>query len=541
MTSQQRLDRLAAWARQHADRLALACIAAPFAIGWAFVSPWQDVPVIDDWAYAWSVEHLLKTGHLLVSDRSSIYPVVQILWGALFARLGGFSFGVLRLSTVILAVFGCWAVFLTLREFAFSTKVSLLGALTVALYPAYFALAFTFMTDVHFVSLSAISLFFYVAGVRRDRPGLLWWGSVFAVLAFLVRQVGVVLPFAACAAANRRAASWPAIRRFWLPIATGMLAVVALWVALPRLLGPLPMIEQRQADLQWSTLLPIMAYARWNVELVWIVAFPFAPLLLCPLTQWRRALTIAGLSIALLAAVRLTLGAIPTPLPNEQTWALQDLAMRINLIGGDLHPSPWTVRVTPALKIVGAIVVASLIAGLPSLRGAHWRAGRVLVAAGLLHVLLINMIWAYYDRYYLVLTLTMVYLAVAPLLDRRVRTWPAFAVLALWASIGISGTRAMLAANAVCATMARDLEAQGVRPSEIDAGYAVNGWRLYSHPENLPPTADRRYDVPFVTSDVPTAYGIVTTPKPGEDILRTEILPSAWWQVKGRLYLVHRH
>ena len=116
MTSQQRLDRLAAWARQHADRLALACIAAPFAIGWAFVSPWQDVPVIDDWAYAWSVEHLLKTGHLLVSDRSSIYPVVQILWGGLFARLAGFSFGALRLSTVIVAVFGCWAVFLKLAS-----------------------------------------------------------------------------------------------------------------------------------------------------------------------------------------------------------------------------------------------------------------------------------------------------------------------------------------------------------------------------------------------------------------------------------------
>jgi hypothetical protein len=538
---QRGLERLAVWAPQHADRLALACIAAPFAIGWALVSPWQDVPVIDDWAYAWSVEHLLKTGHLLMSDRSSIYPVVQILWGALFARLGGFSFGVLRLSTVILAVFGCWAMYRMLRELACSTKVSLLAALTVALYPAYFALAFTFMTDVPFVSLSAISLFFYVSGVRRDRPGLLWWGSVFAVLAFLIRQVGVVLPLCAWAAADRRVASWSAVRRFWLPIAAGMLAVCALWVALPRVLGPLPVIEQRQADLQWSTRQPLAAYARWNAELLWIVAFPFTPLLLCPVTRWRRALAIAGLSMVLLAGLRLTLGSIPTPLPNEQTWALQDLAMRINLIGGDLHPSAWTVRVTPVLKVLGAIIVASLIAGLPSLREAPWRAGRVLVAAGLLHVVLINMIWAYYDRYYLVLVPTVVYLAAAPLLDRRVHTWPAGVVLALWASIGMTGTRTMLATNALCAEIARDLEAQGVRPSEIDAGYALNGWRLYSHPENLPPNADRGHDVPFVTSDVPTAYGIVTTPKPGEDILRMEILPSAWWQLKGRLYLVHRH
>src|SRR5437899_2477412 len=45
-------------------------------------------------------------------------------------------------------------------------------------------------------------------------------------------------------------------------IAAGMLAVCALWVALPRVLGPLPVIEQRQADLQWSTLQPLGAYAR---------------------------------------------------------------------------------------------------------------------------------------------------------------------------------------------------------------------------------------------------------------------------------------
>jgi hypothetical protein len=534
-------SRLVVVARRHAGPLALACIAAPFAIGWALVSPWQDVPVIDDWAYAWSVEHLLKTGQLLVSDRSSIYPVAQILWGSLFARAAGFSFGALRLSTVILAVLGCWAVYLTLRELAFDATVSLLAALTVALYPAYFALAFTFMTDVPFVSLSAIALYFYVAGARRDRPAFLWWGSVFAVLAFLVRQVGVVLPLSAFAAADRRMMSWSAVRRFWLPIGAGMLAVCGLWVALPVVLGSLPVIDQRKADLQWWTLLRPGDYARWNVELLWIVVFPFAPLLLCSLTRGRRALMIAGLAVALLVGCRLMLGSIPTPLPDGQTWALQDLGMRTVLIGGEIKPSAWVVRIAPPLKIAGAVLVAALLVGLSSFRRGDWRAGRVLVAAGLLHVIVINMLWAYFDRYYLVLAPTLACLAAAPLVDRRARTWPAIVVLAVWASLGISGTRAMLAANAACADITRDLEAHGVRPSEIDAGYALNGWRLYSHPENLPPAADRRYEVPFVTSDVPTAYGIVTTPKPGEDILRTETLPAAWWQITGHLYLVHRH
>src|SRR5262245_2343204 len=154
--------------RTRPDVLALAALAGVFAVGWALVAPWSDVPVVDDYAYAWSVEHLLRTGRIVINDRSSIYPIVQIVWGALFARVFGFSFGALRLSTVLVSIAGCWAIYLTLRELAFDVTVSLLGAVTVALYPTWFVLSFTFMTDVPFVSLSAIALYFYVSGVRRD-------------------------------------------------------------------------------------------------------------------------------------------------------------------------------------------------------------------------------------------------------------------------------------------------------------------------------------------------------------------------------------
>jgi hypothetical protein len=522
------------------DRLALAVIAAPFAIGWALVAPTSNVPVIDDWAYAGSVEHFLNTGRLVISDRSSVYPVAQILWGALFARVAGFSFVALRLSTVVLALAGCWAIYLMLRELEFSTKVSLLAALTVACYPTYFALSFTFMTDVPFVSLSAMSLLFYVCGIRRDRPGYLWWGSVFAVLAFLVRQVGVVLPLAALAAANRQTLSWPAVRRFWLPIASGLLVIVALWFALPVALGRLPVIDARTESLSLWTSIPASAYAQWNLELLWMVAFPFAPLLVCPLTRWRRALPIAGLAVTLLIGVRMWMGSIPMALGEGQTWSLRDLAMRTSLIGGQVSASGWSVRVTPFLKIISTVVVASLLVGLPSLRRVDWRAGRVLVATAVLHIAVINLIWAYYDRYYLVLVPTLAYMAAATLADSRVRTWPAAILLALWASVSITGTRDMLTTGVVCAEIARDLEAHGVRPVDIDAGYALNAWRLYVHPENLPPGADPHQDVPFVTTDALPLYRIVTVPQPGYDILRTEKLPAGWWQVTDRVYLVRR-
>lgn len=516
-------------------------IAAPFAIGWLLVAPWQNVPVIDDWAYAWSVEHLLQTGRLVVSDRSSIYPIVQILWGSLFARLdGGFSFGILRLSTVGLAFAGCCAFFLTLLELGLSRAVSLIGALTLAVYPAYFVLSFTFMTDVPFVALSTMAVYFYVAGVHRERASLLWWGSAFALLAFLVRQVGIVLPFAAVAAADRRVLARAAIRRFWLPVLAGGVAIAVTWLALPHLLGGLPVIHRREENATALTLLPAGDYLSWNIELVCIVAFPWATMLICPLLGWRRLLMTMGIAALLLVVAWLAVGTIPIPLASENTWAVQDLAMRSNLIGGDLPASGWVARVTPLLKGLGALLVGSLIAGIPRLRQTDWRAGRIVVAFALLNAIVINVLWVYYDRYYLILAPAAGYVAAAGMLGPRVPRWPAWPVLAFWASLAIPGTRAVLATNAVVADMTRQLEQQGIRPIDIDAGYTSNAWRLYTHPENLPPGADPHTDVPSVSDEIDTRYAIVTQPMPNDEILKTADMPSAWWQLKAHLYLVRR-
>src|SRR5262245_49361104 len=119
--------------------LAFSVIAAVFVIGALIVRPLRDVPIVDDWTYAWSVDHLLRTGELRIAEISSVYPVLQVVWGGLFAKLFGFSFGVLRLSTVVIAFAGCWALYLTLRELGCGPVWSLLGALALAVHPVYFA------------------------------------------------------------------------------------------------------------------------------------------------------------------------------------------------------------------------------------------------------------------------------------------------------------------------------------------------------------------------------------------------------------------
>jgi hypothetical protein len=524
--------------RFRAEWPALAAIAGVFALGWLLISPWRNVPIIDDWVYAWSVQHLLKTGELRISDYSSVYPIAQILWGTLFARLTGFSFGILRLSTAVLAVCGCCAIYLTLRELSVTAVASLLAALTVALHPVYFSLAFTFMTDVPFVSLSSIALFFYVSASVRNRPKRLWWGSGVALLAFLVRPLGLVLPLSVVAGIRLR--EWRTMGRTILPLATIVLAMAMLWFAMPRVFGHLPVADQRVQGLSYVSLVPLRKYADWDLNLAFITAFPFAPLLLALLARPKRAVAIGVVAMALMIGLRLVLGELPTPLPDWQTWSLQDLATRGGLFGGDLKPSAWSVRVTPILRVVGAVLVSSLCVGLIVSRPQRPSAARILLAVGLAHVVLLNVLWFFNDRYYLVLVSSLAYFAAAPLTGERRDVCVAAPVLALWGFFSITGTRDMLATNEVAARIARGLEESGVPPSEVDAGYALNGWRLYAHPENLPPKADRHEDVPFITSDAPTQYRIVNVPGPDEEVIRVEPLPDAWWQVTDRVYLVRR-
>jgi 4-amino-4-deoxy-L-arabinose transferase-like glycosyltransferase len=164
-----------------------------------------EVPLIDDWTYAWSVEHFLQTGELRMLEWSAHYPLAPILWGALFSRLLGFSFAVLRLSTVVLAWAGLLAFYGTLRELGIRPLRAGLGTLLLWCNPVFFVLSHSFMTDVPFVSLMNAALLGYVRWIKHGRTWDLGLGSVLALLAFLIRQLGAALAWMAFGRLSTRA------------------------------------------------------------------------------------------------------------------------------------------------------------------------------------------------------------------------------------------------------------------------------------------------------------------------------------------------
>jgi hypothetical protein len=527
--------------RGESDWPFLAAIVAVFAASWLLVGPRANVPVIDDWVYAWSVEHLLETGQLRVLDISAFYPIAQLLWGALFARLAGFSFVVLRFSTVVLSGVGCCAVYFTLRELDCRRRTSLIGALALALDPVYFALSFTFMTEVPFISLSTLAMYCYIRAIRRGQPAAVWAGCACALAAFLIRPIGIVLPLALVPSLawsrdsrlRRTASVWP--------LAVTLAAMGALEIGLPRMLGPLDWAAIREDYLRWWFTVPFRSYLTWNVEVLFVSVFPLLPLLLAYACRRRRAIETAVVAIVLALACRAALGRFVSPLPNGQTWSLHDVAARM-MLDGDVALSAWALRIVPLVRALGALALAAFaLIAVRGVRNGLWRgATLVVVSLALLQLACINALWLYNDRYYLVLA-PMLAILVAQAIDADDRAlWMASALLVVWAAIGISGTRDMLAFNDAAARAARELEATGIPPWDIDAGYAVNGWRLYAHPEHLPPGANRRYEVPFVTGNRPTTYSITNSPLPGSEIIRVVPLDRASWQSTHALYIVRR-
>ena len=98
---------------------------------------WWDVPLIDDWTYAWSVERLLATGRFEVLDWSGNFTIGQVVWGAAWSSVMGFSFVTLRLSTLVLGLIACAALYVMLRDFNVPRVVELAGALTLAVNPVF--------------------------------------------------------------------------------------------------------------------------------------------------------------------------------------------------------------------------------------------------------------------------------------------------------------------------------------------------------------------------------------------------------------------
>jgi hypothetical protein len=542
--------------------LALWFVAAAMAVG-----VHRDVPVIDDWTYAWSVERLFADGRFEVLDWSAVYPLGHSLWGAAWSLLFGFSFTTLRLSTLALSLFATCALYLILRELEARPRVALLGALTVAANPVVLLLSSSFMTDMPFVAATLMALLCYIRAMRRGHIHLVWWGGAWACVALTDRQLAIVTPLAALPLLMPRPSADPKRSAVLLAlVATGgaMLVYSLVMMSLVKPTGEMLKLVDR---LQYVLTISVTRYLITNLYVLCTMAFYALPALLAMATVrglWRRpTLLVATLSIA--AIMLVFAGEIPVPLRAGNTWSLAGVGGSRGLINGDLPPSDWT-TIEIVLRGVGLLAFGL---ALMSLTSPEWHSARArtvsawrpvvrrlldaantiamaprmpLVIYLIAYLFIANALWLYNDRYLIVLLPVVVALALGGRQHGAETPRLAWMAVAIFATVAVVGTRDALRFNQSLRDTWQTLVDSGVRPSDIDAGYVWNGWWLYAHPENLSGGMTVN-DVPWITSEERRSmYILSTTALEGYDVVRdvawTDDMP---WPGPDRLLILKRH
>ena len=505
--------------------------------------PLHDTPFIDDWTYAWSVEHLLHTGEFKILDWSVSLNLVHVLWGALFCMPFGFSFTALRLSTWVLSLLGLVGLYALLGELGASRRDRLLGVAVVCFYPVYFILSFSFMTDVPFVTMV---IWFFAALARslaRESAGALAAAVLFACLAVAIRPVGVFLSGVLVLAPWLPLVSWRALGGRVAVAAAPVVVLLLLTIARPALTA-------YRADLTWIEGSYAWRAAYWTLDLAWLptwLAMNFtvmigtlgtalAPLALGSLDRKnaRAALPGAVLLAAALSAELFLRRAVRAPLHPEFTWSLRQLGgteMLVPSVAVPPHPLGWAL----ALTLAAALLLAPALA--PLARRCPPREARGLAWGALGYFVLTAVLWMSYDRYLLPLVVIVVALRLATVGIARPRL--ALAGVALLATISSVGTWDHLQYSRALWDAVAWARRAGIEHRALDGGYVVNGWLQYAHPEHAARGPDGGVRVPGVNGGEPPRYRIGNDVPPGTRVLhgagyRRILAPS------GSIYVVDR-
>ena len=154
--------------------------------------PYGNFPLNDDAHYAIAAFDFAKTGrfHLTIETVPSLRA--QVVWGALFVRIFGESFEVLRASTMTLAVLTLLIVNRLLALLPVSRSLRIVATLALLLHPMFFLSSFTYMTEVPFVFASAAAMYCHARAIRDESAGWLLAGGAFVAISWWIRQTGII-------------------------------------------------------------------------------------------------------------------------------------------------------------------------------------------------------------------------------------------------------------------------------------------------------------------------------------------------------------
>jgi hypothetical protein len=120
--------------------------------------------------------------------------ITNVLWASLFCLPTGFSFTALRFSTLTASFLGLVGCYLLIRDLRQPRWLAVITTLTLAFNPIYYALSYTFMTDVPYTTITMFAAIFFARSLSTGSNFALLIGTSLAVAATLSRQLGLSVP-----------------------------------------------------------------------------------------------------------------------------------------------------------------------------------------------------------------------------------------------------------------------------------------------------------------------------------------------------------
>jgi hypothetical protein len=504
----------------------LATVLACWIAAALLLRPFFPVPFVDDWVYAWSVENLLTNHRLEVIDLSSNVIYAQALWGALFCLPFGFSFAALRVSTWVLGGAALGGIYRLLREANASNAEAALGTAALAVYPPFLMLSFSFMTDVPLVAVEAWTLVCFVRAYRDRSIRHLLIGTGLAAVAGGIRVVGVVPAIAMAAALVFDTRGWGRTRaRFAVPLAAVAVAGGLAWYHQHHIrhIADLSYIENtpgpRLEAMREHAIALLPAWLPLSVEFLAVglglALAPVAIALRWQPAQRRRMAALLVLAVLVFGIGQLTGGLHYPGFASEGTWLSDELGATVTLLPGWM---PFAVPLAVTVAVTAGAWASFLVVGSSAARPRE-RASGAPVLSWLIVVLILMTatLWLATDRY----ILAFIPPALPLILGRSAAvSWNRGAVaLAFYAVIGVAAVRDRINAEQAVWSAVNDLRQRGVPVSAIDAGYTVNGWLQYAHPEQAHRDANGRVAVPFVNGEAMLAWVVAASPLPDTEVV----------------------
>jgi hypothetical protein len=513
-------------------------IALVFLIPALLLRPFQNTPFIDDWVYAWPVEHLLTTYELKILEYSGAINLPQILWGTIFTLPYGFSFTALRISTFVLAVASLCGLYLLLRELNVCRVSALFGVAVLAVYPIFFILSFTFMTDVPLIACFITASLALVLALHRQSTAWLAAAAALIALSIGMRFVGIAFGAAFGMVLLFHAGPWGR-RRLWLAMIPPTFTIFLIVWQRRHVISPadITLVVGSPADrlqtLQYALPnLPEMTVAMIGF-LSGAVGIALLPLAVAALSRktavWAGViLTImsVGLFLAFLADIH-----YPLPLMGGSIWALDELGLSAPLVPGftGYNAPRWIHWCLGLLGWASTAVLLAMLIRRPSVTE------RFFLWSIVFGMVLMAVLWLFHDRYALPVIVPILILAAMG--AQRPRLLWAAPVMALFTSVCFVGTQDYLSYNTALFSALQQLRGLGAADSEINGGYVINGWNQYAHPENAPRDQAGAPQIPWVNARNQLRYEISNTRSGSVKLLAT-VPYDRWIGGSSELYIL---